>query len=323
MNLSFTLLVIDDAPDSIEQAIETLRDHLNIRGFKLDPRIVQDLSKQSLRHLGQEAGKNYDLVMVDFRLGQEDMDGAEATLQLRNRLPYTEIVFYSSDPEANLLRVLAEHSIEGVFVARRDDLADALIGLAGTVIRKAVDLNHMRGIAMAEVSEMDVLMEETLLCVFRHINDQCIEAARIRTIDKVREHRQKDSELLVTIYEDSGLPGVIGNSRLFSSAHKYQTVRRLAKCLLERPSNALRVLNSYENDIIHTRNMLAHVKEDSNEDGEVILRSIKSNEDLIIDDDWMSNFRQKLQKHKSALTTVCKALDEHLGAAQDSEEYET
>ena len=61
------------------------------------------------------------------------------------------MVFYSSAPLSELLAELAGHQVAGVFVANRQTIGEALIGLADTVIGKAVDLSHMRGIAMAEV----------------------------------------------------------------------------------------------------------------------------------------------------------------------------
>ena len=48
----------------------------------------------------------------------------------------------------------------------------------------------MRGIAMAEVAEMDVLMEETLAHAFRHADSGAVEEAKTRTIEKLRERME-------------------------------------------------------------------------------------------------------------------------------------
>ena len=272
-------------------------------------------------------GKNYDLVIVDYNLGRDDTDGAAAAHRLRRDLPYTDMIFYSSDPELNLYEKLAAQEIPGVFIARREGLGDALTGLADTVIGKAVDLNHMRGIAMAEVAEMDVLMEETLLSIFRYTDDRCIQGAMCRTIDKLKRNIKLNSEIIEKHSNRNDFSIIVRNSRLFSSANRYHAVRRVVKCLPRKPSEALGVLESYENDIIHNRNMLAHVKEESTEDGKVILRSIKKDEqEIIIDDSWMSDFRRKLQEHKFALTTVCESLDRYFssaGTTRNPEERQT
>ena len=319
MKLEFSLLIVDDAPDGIEQATETLDEYLKAKGFTLKSRIVDDLSEQGLQQLARSAGKDYDLVMVDYNLGQASINGAAAAERLRRGLQYTDMIFYSSLPEADLLSKLAEHSVPGVFVARRDNLDEALTGLADTVIGKAVDLNHMRGIAMAEVAEMDVLMEETLKRASQSANERIV-AAGERTIGKLREGIEKDMKRLEKSYKEGGLPRVIGNGRLFSFANKYWAIRRIIKCLPEKPSEAMNVLESYQDEIIRKRNMLAHVKEESAEDGKTILRALRGN--VVIDDNWMNGFRQNLRRHRDALTVVCKAIDDHFGteAPHDSEE---
>ena len=91
---------------------------------------------------------------------------------------------------------------------------------------------------------------------------------------------------------EGSLADVVRDSRLFSSAHKYMAVRRVANSLSEKPIEALNVLKSYQADILDNRNMLAHAKEHLAEDRKTILRSIKSNErEITIDDSWMTDFR--------------------------------
>ena len=323
MKLEFRLLIVDDAPDSIRESIDSLDDHLESKGFSLNRCIANNLSDKGLRDLAREEGKNYDLVIVDYNLGRADTDGAAAATRLRRELQYTDMVFYSSDPGLNLHGKLAEKEVAGVFVARRDELSTALTGLADTVIGKTLDLNHMRGIAMAEVAEMDVLMEETLGRAFRSTDDQFVTIARA-TIKKLREGMQKDFKKLKQHLKEDLLPDVVTDSRLFSSTHKFRAVKRVAKCLPEKPSEELEVLQSYEADIIRNRNMLAHAKEDALANGKTILRSIKSKErETLINDSWMVNFRKMLKKHRTALTIVCEAISRQIAAteaARDSEE---
>ena len=321
MKLEFRLLVVDDYPDGIGQAIESLKEYLEAEGFSLDYETQTDFSEEGLSDLTKLDGKNYDLVMVDYNLGQPDIiNGAGAAGELRRELPYTDMIFYSSISERKLLGILAEHFVPGVFVAMRDNLDEALTGLADTIIGKAVDLNHMRGIAMAEVAEMDVLMEETLVHAFGHADSGAVEAAKTRTIERLCERAAKDATLLQKRLDEGNLLDVVRDSRLFTSAHKYQAIRRVAKDLPEKPSQALTSLQSYETDIIGNRNMLAHVKEGSTEDGESILRSIKGN--VIIDDDWMTDFRMKLKEYRTALTTICEAIISQIDAAEAPHESE-
>ena len=310
MKLEFFLLVIDDFPDGVGQAIRTLQDHLDNKGFTLNSTCASELSPQRLNELTQEEGRNYDLVMIDYNLGSEEFDGAEAVLHLRNHLRYTDMLFYSSDPALNLYEKLQGQRISGVYIEPREYLDTALTGLADTVIGKAVDLNHMRGIAMAEVAEMDVLMEETLRSAFRSDNRKIVDAGK-RTIEKLRDSNKNEAELIEKLYGEGGLPSVVGNGRIFSSIHKYWALRRLAKLIREEVTNELEALESYQGDIIDKRNILAHAKEESTQDGKIVLRSIKSEADTPIDEDWMTDFRLTLRGHREALISVCEALKTH------------
>ena len=315
MRLEFTLLIVDDAPDNVEQAIRVLGDHLSVKGFSLRQEVAEDLSDQGLHELARVQGRNYDLVMVDYNLGHDERDGAFVAHQLRQELLYVDMVFYSSITVSELLARLAAHEVSGVFAERREDLGDALIGLADTVIGKAVDLNHMRGIAMAEVAEMDVLMAQTLGRVFRSNNEQ-INAARDRTIVRLREGLGENARRLENRIEDGGLPAVIGDSLLFSLASKYQAIRRVAKNLAAELGEELEVVGSCDRDIIQNRNMLAHVREEVREDGKTVLLSMgRDRREVVIDEEWMSDFRNKLQTHRAALVTICEVLDRRFGAA--------
>lgn len=323
MKLEFSVLVIDDTPDSIEQATRRLGEYLESKGFALRLHIPRDFSRQSLRDLARAQGRDYDLVIVDYNLGQADTDGATVARQLRQTLQFTDMVFYSSDRQLDLHSQLAKHAVSGVFIARRDDLDDALVGLTDTVIGKAVDLNHMRGIAMAEVAEMDVLMQDTLQRVFLNAGDRCVDLASNRTMDKLRENAQEDSDRLESRFSEGGLSCVVGEGRLFSSAQKYRAVRRMAKCLPKKPAQALAVLKDYDADIIGNRNMLAHVKEETTPAGQTSLRSISgTGETVTIDDNWMAGFRLKLRAHKNALALVCAALQKHCGTAETAHNSE-
>ena len=137
MKLEFSLLIVDDDADSIEQAINILRDYLETKGFTLAVQYEEEFSEQHLRSLALSEGRNYDLVVIDYNLGRDDTNGAEVAYRLRRDLAYTDMVFYSSDPAAKLLVKLANSEVSGVFVARRDNLDEALTGLADTVIGKA------------------------------------------------------------------------------------------------------------------------------------------------------------------------------------------
>jgi hypothetical protein len=107
---------------------------------------------------------------------------------------------------------------------------------------------------------------------------------------------------------------LVGDGVLFSSVHKFRAIQRLAKCAEPKPSQELTQLRSYEEEVTGIRNVLAHAKENVDENGNVVLESLKGQERLTITDEWMANCRRDLGRHREALSAVCARLDECFGA---------
>ena len=313
MKLVFRVIVIDDNPEAVQPALDSLKEHLEEKGFEFEKQVERNLNRERIEELGRQLGKEYDLILIDYNLGLGELNGADAAHEIRKSLLYTDMVFYSSNPPADLINELAEKGVQGVFVARRDDeLDDKFIGVADTVIGKAVDLTHMRGIAMAQVADMDVLMEETLIHMFESA-DEKFEGCDKRTLSKLLESKQDSVDQLGSLVEQNDILSVIRDSRHFSSAHKIIAIKRLAK-RIEIEESSLKTLNDYENDIIHNRNTLAHVKEETDTDGRTTLRSIKRGSGpTVIDEEWMTQFRRSLKLQRVALENVCEALIESIG----------
>ena len=310
MKLQFSLLLIDDNPNTIAQSLQTLSDHLEENGFELQTVEPRDLSVNAVDTLSRDRGKEFDLVAVDYMLGSERFDGGQVASTIRRELRYTDMVFYSSDPSLNLHDQLARAKVEGVFVATRDELGEALVGLADTVIGKAVDLNHMRGIAMAEVAEMDLMMEDTLAHAFQAAGTNLDDVAR-RTADRLKAFMAESTARIDSVISEEGMIGLVRNARLFSSAHKFRALMRVCKTLSPQPD--VGVLESYERDVLRSRNMLAHAKEVATY-GTPTLQSITHDGSILtIDDAWMTGFRRTLRGQRSALQAVCDTLRGYYG----------
>ena len=308
MKLKFRLLLIDDNPDSIRETIVSLHEYLGERGFALFIQDSRKFSKFELERELQKRGKNIDLVLVDFNLGQEDFDGTTAAQSVRSRLRYTDIVFYSSDPAINLYTKLAELNISGVYVVNRENLAAALEGVADTIIGKAIDLNHMRGITMAEVAEMDLLMGQTITSTFIESSDDNVKDVISKTRKSISKSARQNLNYVRKMDDFQDIIEFVKDSRKFSSMQKYNAIKRLASKLTDPPESYLSTFHRYEEAIIKMRNVLAHVMESENEDGSVELSSIHDGEKIIIDDEWMDQFRVNLEKQRIALEKICKAI---------------
>lgn len=97
MNLQFSLLVVDDQFDTLDQTLADLRDHLDAKGFRLEETRVQNMSDSGVQEAAESGGRVYDLVAVDYNLEQEEFSGSQALRAIKHMLPFTEMVFYSAN----------------------------------------------------------------------------------------------------------------------------------------------------------------------------------------------------------------------------------
>ncbi|MCL6654822.1 MULTISPECIES: response regulator [Agrobacterium] len=311
MRLDFRLLVIDDQPGEIEDAIEMLRMSLEEKGFRLDVEIAQDISINGIDAYCRAEGRNIDLAIVDYRLGEEDIDGALAARTVRRRLKYTDIIFYSTSPKEELAAKMAEHHVDGVFLGSRgNDFDEVLRGVAETIVGKAVDLNHMRGIAIAEAAEMDLLMEEILAMAFSSKNDAFLAKGRER-VESLLENERENVKRLEKRASVASTLDIISDNAIFGSTYKWQAVTKLGELALGKASETCKIFAGYETDIIGKRNLLAHARAVVDDGMTASLRAIRPGRpDEEIDEVWMVGFRSQLTTQRNALNVIAAAVAE-------------
>lgn len=318
MRLDFRLLVVDDNARGIEPVLLSLEEHLEAVGFELSRTVWTGLGVEDVSEPPGK-GRKYDLVMVDYDLGQGTKgDGVDVVAALRQSMKYTEMVFYSMAPQEDLYRKIAAGNIQGVFVAEREDLSEILRGLADIVIGKAVDLTHARGLAMAEVADIDALMTRTIRKALTGDITSCLGEREGR----IRRRLEKDKRRAVRKLLEGlqrGVPGVLDNP-LFDSHHKWRAVRKLAECLARVPEAEMRTVERYD-ALLKKRNDLAHVRA-REENGVEVLRSAAAAGEvgIVIDDAWMSTLRQEIREHRKAIEVVCAAIEAEFGDAGAQEE---
>jgi CheY-like chemotaxis protein len=306
VKLEFSLLVIDDdANDLAQNALGELEEFLTEKGFSLKRNVPTDISSDAIEALAQSGGAEFDLVIIDYMLGANAPDGSTAAKTFRRLMPYTDIIFYSSSPSGELLKQLAAQEVPGVFVANRtDNLGETLVGIAQTIIGKAVDLTHMRGIALAEIADMDVILEDVLVRAFSSTHTE-IGSMASRTLLKLVDSGKERVQKLEKLQAASEILAVVKSNLMFTLADKYRALTRVAKAVgLEE-----QVKNLNSQNIIDKRNLLAHAREVTGQGGTPTLKSIKDGDEIEINDAWMTVLRTELRAHRLALASVCAAID--------------
>ena len=225
MKLEYKILWFEDQPHNVKGPSEGIKDRLYRAGFKLSIKWVKNIGDvDSL--IGQlRKENNFDLILMDWNLGASMPNGASLAKRVRNNV-HTEIVFYSSATPKELRAAIYEEEIDGVYCTRRDNLTSETMSVINTTIKKVLDLNHMRGIVMAVVSDFDNLIDDCLhlryskqspegkINIVRDIKDRIIHLCKsnLQEIEKIEA--VTDLSLLL-------------KNRSFSSMVKFQTLKAL------------------------------------------------------------------------------------------------
>lgn len=162
MRLDFNVLWVDDQPERVGAQVIRIEKQMEGEGFRFNStpcktfEEVQNLVKDDV------FTDEIDLVLVDWDLGN-NVQGQDVIASIRETVRYKDVVFYSAQTPTDELRKLAfEKGLEGVYCAVREELVDEVLGVFESLVKKVLDLDHMRGIVMGATSDIDQMVNECL-----------------------------------------------------------------------------------------------------------------------------------------------------------------
>lgn len=245
----------------------------------------------------------YDLLIVDLNLAGSK--GPALIDKIRhNENIFTEVIFYSSEGEKAVRDALKEYEIDGAYCADRgEDFEDKVRRVIKTTVKKIQDLNNMRGLIMAETSDIDATMFQIIAGVL----ERNIGGISQSVIDSIFESVGKKVNGKKDAYDhclkNANINKVIKDNVMFDSSEKIKAVQFIINSI----DNAL--TNPHKPDVFSneytvlkkTRDLLAHVIEDVKE-GKKILRS--GNKELEFTDEFCLGLRTEVKKHSSNLQNI-------------------
>lgn len=298
MRLKYKILWIENEEDWVDSIYDQIQEHLSDLGFEFEKKLI---AKEEESVIYDE----YDLILMDLNLAEQP-NGAELIERIRNLNVFTDIVFYSSI-EIELLREKGrEKNLEGVYYSGRtpdSSFVRKVCQVIDSTIKKVQNLSNLRGLVMAEVSDLDSLMDEIIQ---KYYVDQSL-------LDEFHHRITKDKEK--NIKKSLDIDGIdcekacklnwrqLNIDKLLKIIDSSQKVRAI-NILLERnkkqgtvlyqSSNEKGFVDNYNKDIIDVRNNLAHCSSII-ENGKEILKT--RNGDLIFDTDRITEIRKKIREY--------------------------
>ena len=162
MRLNYKILWFEDDERFFEFLNRNeIEKHLDAKGF--NTKITRMGGGEALQTVLSEARKS-DLLVIDYGL-EESHFGDELIRQIRGGNINTEIIFYSAKGVGELRKFVYEKELDGVYCRPRDGITQEVLPIIDSTIRKILDLENSRGLAMAELGELDLVMNEIIITV--------------------------------------------------------------------------------------------------------------------------------------------------------------
>lgn len=298
MKLIYKLLWIENDADWALSIEDDIKDIIESYGFIFDKCLI-DKRQENFVY------KDFDFILMDMRLSSEP-SGDKLIKDIREQGVLTTVLFYSASELSVLRNKVQENELEGVFVASRTDsniFVDKIRKLVETSIKKVQDLNNLRGLVMAEVSELDSMMDDIIVTYFLDTNNGLHERFNQKVIKKDREKTyksflnpdpdnicEKNCSLNWVNLDPTALIKVIDASM---KAHAMKHIIDF-----EKNQNANPILdfdyNKYKDEIMSVRNNLAHC-ESQIVDGKEILKTRDG--DVIYGKEEIKTIRNNIRRY--------------------------
>jgi len=303
MRLDFKVLWFENQMDGVQHAVRGLRHELIRHGLSLELDQQADASRLEELSRHQEMFHDYDLVVVDWDLGEGQPKGDEVARQIRNSFGFTDIIFYSGKATDSLRDMVKKQAIDGVYCARRPELRSKLIEHVAHVVERLSRLEAMRGLAVVSAGRADDLMRDLVRLAHDRMDHES-KTGLIANIDKrvagaAGSHAKAYSKL-------TDIEGRLG-SRALNSAILYETALLAVGGVSDAVpacKPGLEVLQTYLVEVIQPRNALGHIVETRDVDGWVI--SYANGRHLT--KDGLTKMRKDLARHLDNFSNLANVL---------------
>ena len=258
MRLDFKALWIDDQPKHVKSFREGIQRKLSELGFELE--VVEISSLEKLEEIMGEHvhSDGIDLVLVDYDLGSGS-GGDQALTKIRRQFPYKDLIFYSADDREKLRKIAYDGGLDGLYFSTRLSLVDDTVSVIQKMLHKVMDIDHMRGVVMSATSDIDLVVEKSLLAVYERKNENEKAAFRALIIDAIRQKLAKWGAELEKSEKKQTLEAIFKLKHLCTAADRLDFLLEALAGWASDGSTHVNKAKVYKNDVVPRRNKLAHV----------------------------------------------------------------
>lgn len=257
MRLDFNLLWVENQQHLVQAQREKLERAIRAEGFRLQVKFVESVDEAVACLSADVYSDHVDLILMDYDLGP-GKKGDEGLVEVRGMIPFRDVIFYSSQAN-DLVQMVLEKAVQGVYCSTREDLPDTSFGVFETLVKKVVDIDHSRGIVMGTTSDIDHFVMDALVSAF----DKCTPELKAEVLTQVQKDIQESkakfeatADKVSRIQHPSELEEY---HSAYTSVDRLELLRKVLKKWPEhRGSDA--DLSGYIQKTLPKRNVLAHVR---------------------------------------------------------------
>lgn len=293
MKLKYKILWIENEQDWVDSIEDQIQEYLEDLGFTYDMKLIGKEEKNI-------AYNDYDLILMDLNLADQP-NGAELISKIRELGSYTDVVFYSSMGIDELREKGKEKELEGVYYSGRTpetSFVKKVKAVIDSTLKKVQDLANLRGLVMAEVSELDEKMEDVLRKYYVQNVTEVLKNTFHDHITKKNEERFKKNlegcgkKEKVCYHKWKGME-IQDIIPLMEAAQMAKAVNYIVPKELYTPFR-VNFFEDYKAEIVEIRNELAHCASKT-EDGKEILITRKG--DKTFNDEDIKEIRKNILKY--------------------------
>lgn len=307
MTIEYNILWVEDDSSWYDTTRELFSDTLSELGFNLVSKRCIDLDEVKIEIEANHL-KDYDLFLIDFTLGAKDTGDKiiEFIRNIKDNPILTDIIFYSSAVE-NVRLSMQKHGLEGVYTADRKEIESKFEQVVNTTIKKVQDLNNMRGLIMAETSDIDKSMYEIISTTLDKDSFELRDKLRETIVENVKKKIDSKSKAFLKYQSKGEVEKIIKDPLMFDACEKLKALQFIFEEVEHEVANKHKsngFADSYSK-IVKKRNLLGH--ETPREiDGKKILGSGVN--EFEFNDDFCVDMRKDVRKHASDLLAFLKDL---------------
>ena len=292
MRIEYKILWVEDEKTCYEDTKGLISDYLEDMGFVVDSKLCKTFDEVKTEYSLNQL-KEYDLLLVDFSLaGSPDGDEIIKFIREQKKNPIlTDLIFYSNDIES-VRSSIKKYEFEGVYTSHRKDFITKAEQVINTTIKKVQEVNTMRGLIMAETSDLDNLM--------RGIIQKLLQSDISEQIEEYINKLLKEIDVNLEQFHLKDVQDKVDNSGYFNSLKKAKTINKLYKL---KKIGINKFAHQYDLKVISTRNLFAHVTE-TIKNGQKVLISHITGEEEIFNEKRCIEIRKDLIEFRNVLEDI-------------------